>query len=133
MEINWDDNDLYDKKAKAIAVGFIDKNSKNNSVSRHQFRRFFDEFKRLDKKLEEGADFEKQILPLLKLQKAKIAYACQRMIEKNSGSKSIYNYFKEFFYSAIDKIENENHFKKFINLNEAVYAYYYAEGGSKTK
>lgn len=133
MTIDWNDNELYGKTAESCATNFIDIKNPKNSVSRHQFRRFFDEFKRLYKKSEEGDDFEKQILPLLKLQKAKIAYTCKRMKDKNKNSEKFYGEFEKFMKSAIDSVSNKEQFNKFILLNEAVYAYFYALGGSKEK
>jgi len=70
-----------------------------------QLRNFFNEVKALEKRVKDNGDTDeyfKKIMPLIKMLKAKVAYASAR--QKNMGE------FEEFIKSRIDKINNKKGF-----------------------
>lgn len=80
-------------------------------LSTSQLRKFFGEIKRQQLTGYNEADFI--------LLKPKLAYAVGRA-EKNSKVK----YFYEVISDAIDKVKNEQSFKNFIKIFEAIVAYH---------
>ena len=95
-----------------------------------QIRRFYHDVKALEAKINasgEGGNgilFEKN-LPLIKMLKSKVAYACP----KTFGSRKVPMEFREFMDTCIDGIEDQNDFKAFTLVFEAVVGYFYGEGG----
>ncbi len=90
-----------------------------------QIRRFYHDVKALEAKIE-ASGFEKN-LPLIKMLKSKVAYACPKY-----GSKKVPIVFKEFMDKCIDGIEEREDFKAFTLVFEAVVGYFYGEGGRTT-
>lgn len=92
-----------------------------------QIRRFYHDVKALEAKIgasEEVEIFEKN-LPLIKMLKSKVAYACP----KTYGSRKVPMEFKEFMDTCIDGIEYREDFEAFTLVFEAVVGYFYGEGG----
>ena len=90
-----------------------------------QIRRFYHDVKALEAKIE-ASGFEKN-LPLIKMLKSKVAYACPKY-----GSKKVPIVFKEFMDKCIDGIEEQKDFEAFTLVFEAVVGYFYGEGGRTT-
>jgi len=89
----------------------------NKSLSSAQLRRFFNEFKQLEKKVKiEG--FEK-IKPLIKMGKSKAAYAF------NPKKPKIPSAFKDFLVNNINEINSEKDFQAFMLHFEAVVGFFY--------
>ena len=95
-----------------------------------QIRRFYHDVKALEAKIgasEEVEVFEKN-LPLIKMLKSKVAYACP----KTYGSRKIPIEFKQFMDECIDGIEDRKDFEAFTLVFEAVVGYFYGEGGRQS-
>jgi len=121
--------ELLDREAYNQAENFIEyffdrrtqqkKVSSNKSLSSSQLRKFFNEFKQLEKKVNiEG--FEK-VKPLIKMVKSKASYA----------SKKIHPEFKKFLIGHVDKINTDRDFKAFMLHFEAVVGFFYGFEGIK--
>jgi len=94
------------------------------SLSSAQLRRFFGEFRRLEKKVEtEG--FSK-VKPLIKMAKSKASYA------SNPANPKIPPEFKNFLISNIDRINEEKEFRAFMLHFEAVVGFFYGIEGVKS-
>ena len=99
-------------------------NSNNNKkvigkLTTSQLRKFFGQLKRI-----QAAGFDTINKSELYMLKAQLAYAKGRDKEK---TKIIY--FAEILSSAIDYIEDKEHFKNFVNIVEAIVAFHKANGG----
>lgn len=94
------------------------KNGKNVSAKNHlttnQLRKFFGEVKR-----QQMSGFNQTDFVLLK---PKLAYAVGRAKEKDAKIRDFYF----VIANAIDKVKNENDFKNFIKIFEAIVAYHKA-------
>ena len=122
-------NELLDKEAYNQAYKFvkiINKQGKPSidsraSLSSAQLRKFFGEFRQLEKRVKiEG--FEK-VKPLIKMVKSRAAYAA------NPGNRKIPQSFKEFLVTNIDNINSEEDFKAFMLHFEAVVGFFYGIPG----
>ncbi len=88
-----------------------------------QIRRFYNDIKALEAKIGgEDKCFEEN-LPLIKMLKSKVAYACP----KNSSSKKVPLEFRDFMDECIDGIEEMRDFGAFTKVFEAVVGYFYGE------
>ena len=99
-------------------------NSNNNKkvigkLTTSQLRKFFGQLKRI-----QAAGFDKINKSELYMLKAQLAYAKGR----DKGKTKII-YFAEILSSAIDYIEDKEHFKNFVNIVEAIVAFHKANGG----
>lgn len=97
----------------------------NPELKATQIRRFYHDVKALEAKIE-ASGFEKN-LPLIKMLKSKVAYACPKY-----GSRKVPIVFKEFMDKCIDGIEEQKDFEAFTLVFEAVVGYFYGEGGRTT-
>ena len=118
------DREAYNQAEKFIEYSF-DRNTRqkrvnsNKSLSSSQLRKFFNEFKQLEKKVNiEG--FEK-VKPLIKMVKSKASYA----------SKKIHPQFKNFLINHVDRINSDRDFKAFMLHFEAVVGFFYGFEGIK--
>ncbi len=97
---------------------FTDRNgntrSAQNKLTTNQLRKFFGEVKRQQMSGYNQTDFV--------LLKPKLAYAVGRAKQKDSKIKDFYLVISD----AIDKVNNEQHFKNFIKIFEAIVAYHKA-------
>lgn len=91
----------------------------NNQMTTSQLRKFFGEVKRQQMSGYNETDFV--------LLKPKLAYAVGRVDKRNPKIKDFYNVMAK----AIDQVENEDHFKNFIKIFEAIVAYHKAAGGKE--
>lgn len=109
---------VYQKKDKT-------KLDKSNSLSSAQLRRFFNEFRQLQKKAE-IKEFE-QVKPLIKMVKSKAAYAANRSQNK------IPDTFKEFLVSNVDAVNTKEEFDAFMLHFEAVVGFFYGIEGVRNE
>jgi len=112
--------------AKSFVLYYTDKRGERRldekkSLSSSQMRRFFGEFRQLEKRVEkEGFDAVK---PLIKMVKSKASYAANR------PSNKIPKNFKSFLEDNVDMIETKADFKAFILHFEAVVGFFYGIPG----
>lgn len=88
--------------------------SAQNKLTTNQLRKFFGEVKRQQMSGYNQTDFV--------LLKPKLAYAVGRAKQKDSKIKDFY----WVISNAIDKVHDEQHFKNFIKIFEAIVAYHKA-------
>ena len=93
------------------------------SLSSAQLRKFFNEFKQLEKKV--GIEGFDKVKPLIKMVKSKAAYA------SNPSTPKIPRSFKNFLITNLDRIEGENDFQAFMLHFEAVVVFFYGIEGVK--
>lgn len=122
------DTEALDQAEKFVVRFFNKKFRKEEidnkrSLSSAQLRKFFNEFRQLEKKVDmEG--FEK-VKPLIKMVKSKASYAA------NPSNPKIPNAFKKFLLENIDIINKENEFRAFMLYFESVVGFYYGIEGVK--
>lgn len=120
--------ELFGKQALEIVGSIMNVDGRDfraeNTSS--QVRRFYGEVKNLQRRLDLGEEWPR-LRPLVKLVKAKIAYAKAR----NNGGLGAQ--FKTFIDKSIDQVESKEDFNSFCLLFEAVVGYLYGEGGLKDK
>jgi CRISPR type III-A-associated protein Csm2 len=116
--------DLFDTEASKWA-------GKMEKVSRAQMRRFFDEIKRLERKMNSKEKWE-DILPYIKMEKSKIVYTVARA-KKNckNEDKQAYDNLKAFIFECIDAINKPDDYKIFSQFMEAVYGFHYENAPEK--
>ncbi len=119
---------LLDTKAKTLAESFVVRNPKNpgrlnvrHSLSSAQLRRFFSEFRQLEKKVS-SLGFQK-VKPLIKMIKSKASYAA------NPSNPKIPKSFKAFLIENVDAINTEKDFEAFMLHFEAVVGFFYGIEG----
>ncbi len=129
---------LLSDDAEKAAQSFISMNDRGrvdvrNSVSSAQLRRFYGDFKGLEKKLEFKTRTEKDkdiafqsILPLVKMVKSKVAYA------SNPSNPKIPRDFKSWMTQHVDCIETVHDFEAFMLHFEAVVGFCYGLGISNS-
>ncbi len=123
---------LLDSEAERIAKSFFQEPSgkfrRRVMVSSNQLRKFYNEIKSLEKKLD-SQSFEK-IYPLVKMVKSKVAYATAPS-KINKNEEAVYGRFKAFITENIDSIplDGEKEFRAFCKFFEAVVGFYYGNGG----
>lgn len=86
----------------------------NKKLTTNQLRKFFGEVKRQQMQGYNKTDFI--------LLKPKLAYAVGRAKNKNAKINDFY----KVMSNAIDQVQNEQHFKNFIKIFEAIVAYHKA-------
>ena len=125
--------ELLDKEANEQANKFVVHyfNKKNNreqvdskkTLSSSQLRKFFNEFRQLEKKVNaEGFD---KVKPLIKMVKSKASYA------SNPSKPKIPISFKDFLMNNVNKISTEDDFRVFMLHFEAVVGFFYGIEGVK--
>lgn len=126
--------ELLDTEAKKTAESFVTYKFDNwtkaqtvddrKSLSSAQLRRFFNEFRQLEKRVH--VDGFQRVKPLIKMVKSKASYAA------NPKNQKIVPDFKEFLIKNVDKIETEKDFEAFMLHFEAVVGFYYGIGVSNS-
>lgn len=111
---------LIDEQALAWARSFVEQAS--NPLKSTQLRRFYDEFKAIERKVLRGKDvpereanFERD-RALIMMFKAKAVYAEKRKVSPRS--------FTEFIFNHMASINDLKDFQAFIKVFEAVVAYH---------
>lgn len=92
-------------------------------ITSAQLRRFYGDVKNLEMRLENSADKDKafsEILPMIKLLKAKAAYAKSRGLVPDN--------FKDWIWENVDMINGIRDFKAFLLYFEAVVGFCYGNG-----
>jgi CRISPR-associated protein Csm2 len=119
--------DLLDGRAAAKAEEFVPQGDRRNCLSSAQLRRFYNEFKSLERKLvfslDQGITEQEAfpaILPLVKMVKSKAAYA--------QGRNTVPYAFKHWIEENVDQIHNVEDFKAFLLHFEAVVGFCYGLG-----
>lgn len=115
--------DLFDTVAAQIASSFC---NGRDGVSYTQLRRMYDEAKRFEQLLDADAKNWEKELPYIKMMKSKIRYAVARAAkDKGTRVTGYYNNFASFISEGIDLIKDEQDYRVFISLFEAVCGFYY--------
>ena len=121
--------DLLTSKAQKWAESFIkptmpkERWQKNPKLTSAQLRRFHGEAKALEEQVK-NQDFMK-IRPLVKMLKAKVAYACP-----SSGTdRKVPDEFRKYIEEMVDHIEDARDFKAFALCFESVVGFFYGQGG----
>jgi len=119
--------DLFDGIARNIAESFVSKDKFNKpcGVGRTQMRRLFDEVKRFEQNLDGKEETWKKHFPYIKMIKSKLSYNITRAIERNRDSAAGYNNLSRFISEGIGQVKNEDDYRIFAALFEAVYGFYY--------
>lgn len=122
--------DLVTKYAEEYANKFVppkDPNFKakqtDKAVTSAQLRRFYGDVKKLEMRLKNSSDKDTaflEILPLIKLLKAKAAYARKRELVNES--------FKNWINDNVDLINDRKEFAAFLLYFEAVVGFCYGNG-----
>ena len=103
--------ELLDQTAKSIAQSFSQKEFrpiKREALSQTQLRRFFNDLRNLEKKVQQSS-FEK-VKPLIKMVKSKVAYSREKIPSS----------FENFMNESISAIQSEKDFRAFMLHFEAV-------------
>ena len=87
-----------------------------------QLRRFYNEVKALEARIEAGG-FEANA-PLVKMLRFKVAYACPQ-----GGNQKIPESFATFLWKHIEHIRSKQDFEDFCLMFEAVVGFFYGKGG----
>ncbi len=126
--------DLLMETAQLWAKKFLnpkfpqDRWQKNPKLTSAQLRNFYHETKKLEEicKYNDNPDEKfKRILPLVKMLKSKVAYACP----KTGRDRKIPVEFKNFIDEMVDNVKDWKDFKAFALSFEAVVGYFYGLGG----
>lgn len=107
--------ELLDKEAFEYADKFV-----KEELNSTQLRRFFGEFRQLEKKIK-SKSFE-EVKPLIKMVKSKASYSA------NPKKRKIPIIFKNFLVDNLDKIHDEKDFEAFMLYFEAVVGFCYGQG-----
>jgi CRISPR type III-A-associated protein Csm2 len=110
------------KKAEEVARTMSGK----DKMEKNQIRKFYDDFKILERRLNEKQDaneewFKKELLPHIKFVKTKIAYNASR---KANNKQLVTKEFKEYMDKQIDEIKTISDFKNFLMHYQAILAYF---------
>ncbi len=121
-------SDLLDEKAREKADSFVKRNNRDasklvqkDSLSSAQLRRFFGEFRQLEKRVN-VIGFDK-VKPLIKMVKSKASYA------SNPSNPKIPQSFKSFLTENVDNINAKEDFDAFMLHFEAVVGFFYGIPG----
>lgn len=119
---------LLDEEANKIAQSFVVRDSRNprklvskQTLSSAQLRRFFSEFRQLEKKVK-VKDFS-EVKPLIKMVKSKASYSA------NPSNPKIPATFKNFLINNVDQIDTRKEFEAFMLHFEAVVGFFYGIEG----
>jgi CRISPR type III-A-associated protein Csm2 len=121
--------ELLDSEAKGLAQSFAQQKG-DDSVSSTQLRRFYNDVKQLQHKIEKDLGEDKidsqdpkdlsKHLALVKMLKAKVAYARRSGTRENVSQR-----FVETIDRCVDSIQSPRDFRAFARFFEAIVAYYY--------
>jgi CRISPR-associated protein Csm2 len=122
--------ELLDKTAEEIAKSLVgvyyDRNDKPKEygVGRTQLRRLFNEVKRFEQKLDGNVETWKKQCPYIKMIKSKACYNIVRAC-KDKSKENVYKELSVFITDGINLIKDEEDYRVFTALFEAVYGFYY--------
>lgn len=120
--------DLVTVYARKWADAFVPKReygarSSSRPINSAQLRRFYGDVKNLEMRWQNSMDKAQafhEILPMIKLLKAKAAYAHKRNLVPDS--------FRDWVWENVDMINGERDFKAFLLYFEAVVGFCYGNG-----
>jgi CRISPR-associated protein Csm2 len=108
------------------------KPAKDHELHGSQLRKYHKEARSLEGKYHSLAENQSgrrkrfdELLPLVKLLKAKVAYACP----SNAKERKVPDEFRKFMEEMIDNITDAKDFEAFTKVFEAAVGYFYGEGG----
>lgn len=118
-------SELLNEEARKAAELFVELNHMgkptNDSIKSSQLRRFFNEFKNLERQLDQRqGDVEesfKSVKPLVKMANAKVVYAQARKVVPQA--------FVDWLQKHVQAIDNARDFKAFLLHFEAVVGFCY--------
>ncbi|QLA19331.1 type III-A CRISPR-associated protein Csm2 [Desulfolutivibrio sulfoxidireducens] len=122
--------ELLSDEAIALAESFVNPQRGEKELNSSQLRRFYGEFKSIEKKLEFKSRSDKEenaflsILPLIKMVRSKVAYACPAP----PGKPKIPGSFAKWLSDNVIAIESVKDFKTFLLYFEAVVGFCYGVG-----
>ena len=128
IEKNKIDPELLNQKAYEQAKKFHNPGKSEKRLTPSQLRRFYGEFKRLETQFDNEKNFA-SILPLIKMQISKSAYAANPKQQQQKVPKS----FHEFIEDNVKSISTEEDFKAFMLYFEAVVGFFYWNEGHGIK
>ncbi|MGE4345289.1 MAG: type III-A CRISPR-associated protein Csm2 [Geoalkalibacter sp.] len=115
---------LLNEEAQQAAAAFVKVQRPENPIKSAQLRRFFGEYKGLQRKLDQMQGNRQEnflsIKPLVKMGKAKVAYAKARKVVPGS--------FVSWLQNHVDTIETVEDFDAFLLHFEACVGFCYGEG-----
>lgn len=113
---------LLTTAAESYAAKFLER-SQQQPLTSAQLRRFYNEVKALEARIEAGG-FEANA-PLVKMLRSKVAYACPQRKENRKIPES----FATFLWEHIEHIRSKQDFEDFCLMFEAVVGFFYGKGG----
>ena len=113
---------LLTTDAESYAAKFLER-PQQQPLTSAQLRRFYNEVKALEARIEAGG-FEANA-PLVKMLRSKVAYACPRQ----NNSRKIPESFARFLWKHIEHIRSKQDFEDFCLMFEAVVGFFYGKGG----
>jgi len=124
--------ELLDNQARQWALSFIkpkwpkEKWMRNPKLTSAQLRRFHNDVRELEAKVQAAgeAGFDR-MLPLIKMIKSKVAYACP----SDGRERKVPDEFRKYMESMVDNIHTKKDFEAFSLCFEAVVGYFFGEGG----
>ena len=124
--------ELLDSDARALGEAFA---GRQLYVSKNQLRRYYNDVKQLQFKIERDLKDKKDLndpealkeyLPLIKMLKAKVAYG-----RRSGTGERVSPKFQETIDDCVDLINNPKDFQTFVLFFESVVGYYYGAGGGR--
>lgn len=115
LDVKW-----VDKEAENAANSFF--SDSRNPIKASQLRKFYADVKSLERRWQASAESEdefKKILPMIKLLKAKSAYAQKRQVVPSA--------FKNWLWDHVENIQKPEDFKAFLLHFEAVVGFSYGK------
>lgn len=121
--------ELVTTQAKQWAKGFLRPTlgRRPSPLTSAQLRRFYNDVKALEARVNEEPDFLK-VRPYVKMLISKVAYACP---EVNESARKVPIEFRKFMEECINHIEHKKDFEAFLLVFETVVGYFYGEGGGR--
>jgi CRISPR-associated protein Csm2 len=119
--------DLFDTTADKIAGSFVgkDRNGRTYGVSKSQLRKLYNEVKRFEQNLDGSIEAWDKNYPYIRMIKSKSSYNTARAGEKDRNKADVYKNLSAFIAEGIDLIKDEEDYRVFTALFEAVYGFYY--------
>ncbi|MCU0645197.1 MAG: type III-A CRISPR-associated protein Csm2 [bacterium] len=118
--------ELLETKALNWAVSFIHPQISREKLNAAQIRRFHNDVRELEAKIEAaGVTGFNKMLPLVKMMKSKVAYACP----SDGRERKVPEEFRSYMETMINSIKDYKDFKAFSLCFEAVVGYFFGEGG----
>ena len=108
------------KAAKKLGESISDR---NNGITTSQIRKVYSAVKKIQIKVQVDSEFDRNDLVLLKPKLAYVAARAPRGRERSTQK------LQGALTQAIDRVDNHNKFKNFVNFFEATLAYHKAAGG----